>query len=158
MCGKLLSNLTTTQPQLSLTFVRLGLGIMILPHGLQKTLGLFGGHGFSDTMNLFTQHMGIPWIFALAAILAESLGGLGLIFGFLTRLSAFAVGANMVVAVSMIHWKNGWFMNWSGTQQGEGSEFFVLAIAMALALVIGGGGKFSVDHALSSCFRPKEIS
>jgi len=153
MCSKFFS----TTPSLSLFLIRIGLGLMILPHGLQKTLGYFGGHGFSATMHMFTNDMGIPWIFALAAILAEALGGLGLIFGAFTRLAAFGVGANMVVALGMIHWKHGWFMNWFGNQQGEGAEFFVLAISMALALVLGGGGKWSLDHAWQTCKQNRVI-
>lgn len=151
MSGQICTKIMSTTPSVSLMLVRLGLGIMILPHGLQKTLGWFGGYGFEGTMHAFTQDMHIPWILALTAILAEILGGIGLIFGFLTRIAAFGVGSNMLVAICMFHWKNGWFMNWHGTQNGEGAEFFILAISMALAIVVGGAGKFSIDHAWQNC-------
>lgn len=150
MCRQMCSKIMSTTHSFPLFFVRLGLGIMILPHGLQKTFGWFGGYGFEGTLHAFTQDMHIPWIFAVLAILAEFLGGLGLIFGCLTRIAALGVGANMLVAATMIHWKNGWFMNWFGHQQGEGIEFFILAVAMAVALVIGGGGALSLDR-LTQC-------
>lgn len=131
-----------------LTITRVGLGIVILPHGLQKTVGSFGGYGFSATMDAFTGTMGIPALFAFLAILAESAGALGLITGLTTRIAALGVGATMLVAAFM-HAGNGFFMNWSGTQAGEGFEFHILAIAMAAVLVIGGGGRFSIDRALA---------
>ena len=103
MSGQICTKVMSTTPSVSLMLVRLGLGIMILPHGMQKVFGWFGGYGFERTLNAFTQEMHIPWILALTAILAEFLGGLGLIFGFLTRIAAFGVGANMLVAACMFH-------------------------------------------------------
>ena len=129
--------------------LRVGLGVVFFPHGAQKALGWFGGHGFSGTMQFFTQNMHIPALFALLAIAAEFLGSLGLITGFLTRVSAFGIGCVMVVAVLMVHIPNGFFMNWSGNQAGEGFEFHLLAITIAVALMIRGGGKWSVDRAIS---------
>jgi putative oxidoreductase len=76
---------------------------MILPHGLQKTFGLFGGYGFSGTMQFFTEQMGIPWIFAFLAVMAELLGGLGLIVGAFTRIAALGVGSTMLVAALTVH-------------------------------------------------------
>lgn len=140
--------LLKTENDISLTVLRLALGIMILPHGLQKTFGLFGGYGFSGTMGFFTDTMGIPWIFAFAAILAEFLGGIGLITGTLTRLAALGVGVTMLVAALTVHLQHGFFMNWFGAQKGEGVEFFILAIGIAVALIIKGGGALSVDRAL----------
>lgn len=127
---------------------RLTLGIVMFPHGAQKMLGWFGGHGFSGTMGFFT-HQGIPAPLAFLAIAAEFLGGLGLILGFLSRIAAFGVLCNMVVAVLTVHLHNGFFMNWAGTNKGEGFEYHLLAIAMALAVMIGGAGAPSVDRALS---------
>lgn len=125
-------------------FLRLALGAMILPHGLQKTLGWFGGYGFAGTMQYFTQSFGAPWLLALLAILAESVGGLMLLAGAGTRLAALGVGAVMAVAMTQ-HWQHGFFMNWFGAQQGEGIEFFILALGIAAALVVTGGGRWSVD-------------
>ncbi len=93
--------------------------------------------------------MGIPWIFAFLAIVAEFFGGLGLITGTLTRLSAVGVGITMAVAALQVHIAHGFFMNWMGNQEGEGIEFHVLAVGLALAVAISGGGRFAADTILS---------
>jgi putative oxidoreductase len=141
--------LLRTEDSTSLLLVRLALGIVMLPHGLQKTLGLFGGFGFSGTMGMFTSQMGMPALLAFLLILSESLGSLGLILGFLTRVAAFGCAAVMLGAIVMVHWHNGFFMNWFGNQAGEGFEYHILALGMAVALLIGGGGKASVDRSLA---------
>ncbi len=121
------------------------MGIITFPHGAQKMLGWFGGPGFGGTMQFFTGMMHIPAFFGVLAILAEFLGSVLLIFGVLTRLAAFAIATNMVVAVSLIHVHNGFFMNWSGRQKGEGMEFFFYAIAVGVTLIVMGPGRFSLD-------------
>jgi putative oxidoreductase len=135
-----------TEDDTAVLLLRLLLGIVFFPHGMQKALGWFGGPGFNGTMEAFTVKMGIPAFFAFLAILAEAAGSLGLITGFLTRIAAFGITCNMVVAVAMIHWKNGFFMNWFGKQQGEGFEYHILVVAITLALMIKGGGRWSVDR------------
>jgi putative oxidoreductase len=137
-----------TEDSLSLLLVRLPLGIVMLAHGLQKTLGLFGGPGFSGTMGMFTSQ-GMPALLAFLVILSESLGSLGLIVGFLTRVAAFGCASVMLGAIGMVHWQNGFFMNWFGKQPGEGFEYHLLVLGMALALLIGGGGRASVDRSLA---------
>jgi putative oxidoreductase len=139
-----LTSLVATGDSLAATVLRLSLGLMILPHGLQKTLGWFGGYGFKGSMGYLTESVGAPWIFALLAILAESVGGLMLLAGFGTRAAALGVGGVMLVAATQ-HWSNGFFMNWFGNQKGEGVEFHLLALGIAVALLILGGGRFSVD-------------
>ena len=146
----MLRTLMTTQPRVSLLLVRLMLGIVMFPHGAQKVLGWWGGGGLSATVEGFTTHMGIPLVFAWLAVAAEFLGSLGLIVGLLTRVAAFGIGVNMVVAAVMVHVKNGFFMNWMGKQAGEGYEYHVLAVAAAVVLMIDGGGKASLDHALTA--------
>jgi putative oxidoreductase len=131
------------------TLARLTLGIVMFLHGAQKVLGWFGGYGFSGTMNYFTQQMHIPAVFAVLAIAAEFLGSLGLITGFLSRVAAFGIAVNMIVAVQMVHGANGFFMNWFGNQKGEGIEYHILAIGLALIVIIYGAGKASVDAALA---------
>lgn len=143
--SSLFTSLVATGDTFAATALRLALGFMILPHGLQKTLGWFGGYGFKGTMGYLTGTVGAPWIFALLAILAESIGGLMLIAGFGTRVAALGVGAVMVVAAAQ-HWSNGFFMNWTGAQKGEGIEFHLLALGMVVALLLLGGGKWSVDR------------
>jgi putative oxidoreductase len=147
-----MNTLFRTPDSASLMIVRLALGIVFLPHGLQKTLGLFGGGGFSGTMSFFTGQ-GIPAALAFLVILAESAGSLGLIVGFLTRVAALGIGCNMVGAIFLVHLPNGFFMNWFGKQPGEGFEYHLLAIGMALALLIGGGGKASIDRAIAESNR-----
>ena len=109
-----------TDRSATLFFQRLVLALVILPHGAQKLLGWFGGYGFDGTMGFFTGTLGIPAALAVLVILGESLGALGLAFGAFTRLSAFGVAATMLGAVFMAHAPNGFFMNWTGQQAGEG--------------------------------------
>jgi putative oxidoreductase len=142
-------SLLRTDNDIAPLVLRLALGIVIFPHGAQKVLGWFGGHGFAGTMNFFTETMGIPYILALLVIIAEFFGSLALIAGFLTRLSAFGIGCVMTGAIVLVHWPHGFFMNWSGQQAGEGFEFHLLAIGIALALMIKGGGAASIDRALA---------
>jgi putative oxidoreductase len=125
------------------------MGLVFFAHGAQKALGWFGGYGFSGTMGFFTHTMGIPAPLAFLAICAEFLGGLGLILGFLSRIAAFGIFCNMVVAVMMVHHNFGFFMNWAGNQKGEGFEFHLLAMAMALAIMAAGAGALSIDGYLS---------
>lgn len=146
--SRLPSSLVATGDSVAPLFLRLALGVMILPHGLQKTLGWFGGYGFTGTMNYFTQSFGAPWIFGLLAILAESIGGVMLLAGLGTRVAAAGVGTVMLVAATQ-HGANGFFMNWFGNQKGEGVEFFLLAFGIAAALFVQGGGRGSVDAALA---------
>ena len=133
----------------ALTVLRLTFGVVFFAHGAQKVLGWFGGYGFSGTMGFFTHQMGIPAPFAFLAICAEFLGGIGLIVGFLSRVAAFGIACNMLVAVWMIHHQFGLFMNWTGAQKGEGYEYHLLALAIAVAIMIGGAGAFSIDGSLS---------
>ena len=128
------------------------LGIVIFPHGAQKLLGWFGGYGLEGTLGFFTNQMGMPWAIAILVILGESLGALGLITGFLTRFCAAGIFLIMAGAVAMAHASNGFFMNWSGKQGGEGFEYHILVIALCLPLLISGGGRFSVDGFISKRF------
>jgi putative oxidoreductase len=145
----MLKKLLQTEDDTATMILRVLLGVVFFPHGMQKLLGLFGGPGFAGTMHMFETYLGIPALFAFLAILAEGLGCLGLLSGFLTRVAAFGIGTNMAVAVLMIHHKFGFFMNWDGKQPGEGIEYHILVIAIALALIIRGGGKWSVDGAIA---------
>lgn len=138
-----------TQDDVVTLILRLILGVVFFPHGMQKLLGWFGGYGFSGTLGFFTGTMGIPVVFAVLAILAESLGSLGLLTGLLTRVAALGITVNMIVAVLMVHLKNGFFMNWDGKQPGEGFEYHLLAIAIGIALIIRGGGKWSLDNVIA---------
>ncbi len=141
--------LVSTANDFTLTIVRLVLGVVFFAHGAQKMLGWFGGYGFHGTMGFFTQQMGIPAPLALLAICAEFFGGLGLLVGLLGRVAALGIIVNMLVAIATVHRVNGFFMNWTGQQKGEGFEFHLLAIVLALVVVIRGSGAFSIDRAIA---------
>jgi putative oxidoreductase len=128
---------------------RIALGLVMFPHGAQKMLGWFGGHGFSGTMGFFTAMMHIPPLFALLAILAEFAGSLGLIVGLFGRVAAFGIACVMTVAILTVHLTNGFFMNWFGDQKGEGFEYHLLAIGLALVVIIAGSGAASLDGAIA---------
>lgn len=138
-----------TSDSLSALVLRVVLGIVMFPHGAGKVLGWFGGHGFAGTMGFFTSQMHMPALVAFLVIMAEFLGSLGLIVGFLTRIAAFGIACNMIGAIVLVHWHNGFFMNWFGNQAGEGFEYHLLAIAIGVALLFAGAGKWSVDRAIS---------
>ena len=146
----MIRKLIATDNDAATTILRLVLGVVFFAHGAQKMLGWFGGYGFSGTMGFFTAVMHIPAPFAFLAIAAEFFGGLGLIFGLLTRVAAFGIFCNMVVAVAMVHHNFGLFMNWTGAQKGEGYEYHLLVLAMTVFLMIRGAGAASVDRLLSS--------
>lgn len=128
---------------------RLTLGIVFFPHGAQKVLGWFGGAGFEGTIAFFQSTWGVPAPLAVLAMAAEFFAPIALMFGFMTRIAALAIAVDMAVAMFVGgHIQNGFFMNWMGNQAGEGFEFHLLAIGLALALVVLGGGRFSVDRSL----------
>ena len=144
----MLGSIFRTSDDVSAFIARITLGVVMLPHGLQKLLGLFGGAGFSGTVEFFVGS-GIPAFIAVLIIIGESFGSLGLIFGFLSKLAALGIILIMLGAIVTIHIKNGFFMNWNGTGPGEGFEFHLLAIGLGLVVLIKGGGLMSVDRALS---------
>jgi len=146
----MIRKLIATDNDSATAIVRLVLGVIFVAHGAQKMLGWFGGYGFTGTMGFFTGAMHIPALFAFLAIVAEFFGGLGLIVGFLTRIAALGISFNMVVAVAMVHQHFGFFMNWTGTQKGEGFEYHLLVLATMILLMIRGAGAFSIDWILSS--------
>jgi putative oxidoreductase len=142
--------LFATDDNTATAILRLVMGVVFFAHGAQKMLGWFGGFGFSGTMGFFTGTMHIPAAFAFLAIAAEFFGGLGLILGFLTRIAAFGIAVNMVVAIATVHSAFGFFMNWSGTQKGEGFEYHLLVLAITAFLMIRGAGALSVDRAIAT--------
>lgn len=137
---------STAQSSVAL-LLRLVLAIVIFPHGAQKMLGWYGGHGWKGTMGFF-RSQGIPAVFGGLAILAEFLGPWGLVLGLFTRVAAFGVAVTMTVAALKVHRSVGFFMNWGGTLQGEGFEFHILAAGIAVTLMILGGGAWSLDALL----------
>jgi putative oxidoreductase len=134
-----------TYPSWSRLVVRLALGIIFFAHGGQKVFGWFGGHGLKATIQVFQQYMKIPPAATVLAAFIECFGGLALIVGFLARPSALGLLLVMLVAVSKVHWKNGFFLA-SQPGQANGWEYNFALIAMALSVLMGGAGALSVDY------------
>lgn len=124
--------------------LRLALAAVIFPHGAQKVLGWFGGPGLKGTLDYFRKS-GIPAPLAMLAIAAEFLGPLGLAAGLLTRVAALGITSVMIVAIFRVHRQHGFFMNWYGNQGGEGFEYHLLVLGLAVALIVGGAGAWSLD-------------
>lgn len=141
--------LFATANDCTLAFVRIVLGVMFFMHGAQVTLAWFGGYGFHATMHYFTTVMGIPAVFAFLAIVAQFFGGIGLIVGLLSRIAAFGIAMTMLVAVLTAHLHNGFFMNWSGSQKGEGFEYHLLVIAVCILIMVKGAGALSLDRLIA---------
>ncbi len=146
----MLALLLRTPNEVSLLLVRVGLGVVILPHGLQKLVGCFGGKGVAGTVHFFQEVLKIPPFWTYLAIAAESFGAIALILGLFGRVAAFGILVVMGVAVSLIHGRQGFFMNWYNQPRGEGFEFHILAMAMALAVTWRGSGAWSIDRMLET--------
>ena len=144
-----MNKLLQTNDDLMLTLVRVVLGIVFFAHGAQKLLGWYGGFGFSATVGAFLK-MGMPLAIAYFAIFVEFFGGLSMIFGLLSRLGGLGIAAEMCGAVATVHFHNGLFMNWYGMQKGEGFEYHLLAIAIAVVIMIRGAGALSLDRMIAA--------
>lgn len=141
---ELINKITMTGNSISPLILRVTLAIVLWPHGAQLLAGLFGGYGYTASMAYFTGN-GLPYIIAFLVIFLLFFGVLFLLFGLFTRVFA---GIFIVVFLGMIltvHLPFGFFMNWAGTQKGEGFEYHLLMIGMAISLIITGGGKASLD-------------
>lgn len=145
---KISKTIFATNDIAGIAILRIALGIILFPHGAQKLLGWFGGYGFNGTMGYLTGAAGLPWILAFLVIAIEFFGALALIFGFATRIVAVGIIALFAGIIFTIHSQFGFFMNWAGNQGGEGYEYHLLVIGMALALLVSGAGKWSVDQAM----------
>lgn len=127
-------------------FLRLTLGLIMFPHGAQKLLGLFGGHGFKPSMNFFTGVMKLPKIIAFLVIVLEFFCSVALVAGFATSISALVFIVIMAGAIKTTNLQNGFFMNWFGNQKGEGYEFHLLVIGIGIALLFTGSGPLAIDN------------
>lgn len=127
---------------------RLTLGIILFPHGAQKMLGWFGGYGFSGTLDGLVNQMHLPKIVAIAVILIEFFGSIFLITGLASRLWSLAFIGLFSGIIITTQLEFGFFMNWYGTQAGEGFEFSLLIIGIAAVVMILGSGKYALDNQL----------
>ena len=131
--------------RLSLLLLRITFAVVVLPHGCQMLFGWFGGYGFSGTMQYFTQTEGLPWLVGFAVILLQFAGSLAILAGVATRFISIGMIGLFFGMIVTSHWNHGFFMNWSGSQAGEGFEYHLLVIGIAIALLIEGAGDWSVD-------------
>jgi putative oxidoreductase len=140
--------LTRTGDDWAALLARVGLAIVMLPHGAQKAFGWFGGEGLQATISSMSEQ-GLPVIIPVFVVLAELLGSLGLLVGLFGRLAAAGISVVMLGATFLVHLPNGFFMNWTGKQAGEGFEYHLLALALATVVLIKGSGTLSFDRARS---------
>lgn len=138
----------TNKENWSALVARLALALVVFPHGAQKLFGWFGGNGFQGTMGYLTTQGGLPYVVALLVILIESVAALMVLFGIATRIAALGIFGLFAIIAVQFHASNGFFMNWFGNQPGEGLEYFIILLGLALTLIITGGGKASADAAL----------
>lgn len=144
----MINRMLNTESNWGALIARLTLGIVLFPHGAQKMLGLFGGYGFVGTMDAFTNQMHLPWIVAFAVIMIEFFGSIFLILGFVSRLWSLAIAGLFTGIIFTTHLEHGFFMNWFGNQAGEGYEYALLIIGIAVAVLVNGSGKYSIDSQL----------
>jgi len=144
----LVQKLISTEPSVSPLILRITFAIVLWPHGAQLLLGYFGGPGYTNSMAMFGM-FGLPAVVSFLVIFLQFFGSLLILAGFFTRLTA---AASIILFIGMIvkaHLPFGFFMDWTGTSQGEGFEYHLLVIGILLTLVVKGAGSFSIDHLIS---------
>ena len=127
--------------EIGILLLRLTVGLSMAAHGSQKAFGWFGGYG-PDGTGQFMEALGFRpgRRHALAAGLAELVGGLLLAVGLFTPVAAALIASVMVVAAATVHWKNGFFIT-SG-----GYELNLVFGMAALSVAFTGPGTLSLDH------------
>jgi putative oxidoreductase len=133
-----------TDPIFAFIFLRLGLAAVFLAHSSQQLLGWFGGNGLEKTLGNWKGRYGIPIWLGAVGIFTEVGGSFAMVSGFLVRPFALGLAIFMAVAIWKAHWNHGFFLAHRGGE-GNGIEFCLMLFLMALALVVGGGGAFSID-------------
>jgi putative oxidoreductase len=145
----MLQQLLSTDGSWAGLLLRLTAGLIMFPHGAQHFLGWFGGYGYKGTMGWLQGTHGLPWFVSFTIIMLEFFGSILLVAGIGTRFLAVAMIGLMIGIIATSHWSNGFFMDWVDTLQGEGYEYHLLFIGILLALVLVGGGRYSVDSLLA---------
>lgn len=141
-----------TNKSLQATIIRLTLGLVILPHGAQKALGIFDGFGFEGTMDYFTNVVHLPYVIGLIVIATEFIGSISIILGFATRIWSSLMICVFIGIVYTTHWDAGFFMDWFGQNpkpNNEGFEFDLLILGMSISLVWSGAGSYSIDRIMA---------
>lgn len=137
----MLRRLMHTRPDWALTVARIGGGAMMFAHGAQKALGIWGGAGFTATLEKMSARLPEPIV--VLVILFEFLGAAFLVLGLLSRLAALSLVTVMVGAIVTVHLPNGFFAS------DKGIELPLLYLVLALVPLIGGGGALSLDRAIA---------
>jgi len=154
----MLNKLIETDSSIVLFILRTTLGIVIFGHGAQKLLGIWGGHGPQWTVEVWQQWWGIPPFLTYIVIAVESIGALMLILGFIGRIISVLITLIMLAAVYLVHIKWGFYMNWyMQPQTGEGFEYHMLIIAIAMCIIIKGSGTWSLDIVIGNMLNSKSI-
>ena len=141
----MIKKMLNTESNWGALVARLALGIVLFPHGAQKMLGWFGGYGFTATIDAFTDQMDLPWLVAFAVICIEFFGSIFMVLGLASRLWSLAIGGLFIGIIFTTHLEHGFFMNWYGNQAGEGYEYALLMVGIALAVLVNGSGKYALD-------------
>ena len=140
----MIRELIATTPTWIALPIRLALGLIFIGHGLQKVFGLWGGPGWSKFTSFPPPYgfMRPAWLWMGAAALAELVGGALVLLGLFTRVGAFLIASVMLVAMAGVHWKGGFFL------ANQGYEYTLALLGMAVALLVSGGGRASIDENL----------
>lgn len=136
-----------TEPNLAFVVLRLGLAITFFAHGSQHLLGWFGGRGPRGQVTNWKEKYRIPIWIGVIGVATEALSVPAMLLGFMTRPLALGLVIFTAVALYKGHWEFGFFV--SGGGKGTGIEYCLALFLMALALLVGGGGAFSIDLMLS---------
>ena len=136
-----------TPPTYSYVFLRLGLAATFFAHSTQQIFGWSGGRGWKGMIQNWNEKYNIPVVFCALGLAIEFFGAFALFFGFLTRPFALGLAIFIFMAMAKSHWGHGFFL---ARRPGEASgiEYTLALLLMALALVVGGGGAFSIDRLL----------
>jgi putative oxidoreductase len=125
-------------------FVRLVLGAVFIYHGGQKVLGWSGGVGWDKAVHYFTA-MGVPHYLAMAVPITEFAGGCCLVIGLLTRFWSAGLAIVMANAIVLVTFKAGWPQGkFNFDALWKGNELQLSLLAMALALFLGGPGRWAI--------------
>ncbi|MEO1022886.1 MAG: DoxX family protein [Bacteroidota bacterium] len=144
-----------TDPTLSYTVLRVTLGLVLMIHGVEKV-----GAGYQPFIEFFTGYLNMPIFLGWMTIFIEIVGSALLILGLGTRIQALSMFGLFVGMIAFVHWDYGFLMNWSAQLEAgqEGFEYHILVLSMCSGLVVGGGGKFSVDAILFENSNPQHVT
>jgi putative oxidoreductase len=142
-----LNKILSTNAGFDALALRIPAAIIFIAHGAQKLFAWFGGYGLEGT-GQWMASIGLEpgYQMALLAGSAEFFGGIALLIGLMVRPAALVLAVTMLVAIYSVHFVNGLFMS------ANGYEFALALLAITVALLISGAGKFSVDHLLKKRF------